>query len=126
MKTIHSIVFFVLVLVVVAFIFLILDKAENKEEKILLQTLSCQSDKIDASIYNLKGTTSLIGALIAFDSVPLSEEQLLDLLSMGVVVDEGSLVIDYMYAKIPTASLCDLVSEDYVVRVFTIPEISSL
>ncbi len=123
MKTIHSVVFFVLVLVVVAFIFLILKENRPDEDKILLQTLDCQSDKIDSSIYNLQGNTSLVGAIITFKKIPLSEDERNLLSELGIVLDEDSLIIDHMIARIPSDSICSLVEMENISRVF-IPETS--
>ena len=123
MKTIHSVVFFVLVLVVVAFIFLILKENRPDEDKILLQTLDCQSDKIDASVYNLQGHTSLVGAIITFNRIPLSEDERKTLTELGIVLDEDSLIIDHMIARIPSESICPLVEIENISIIF-IPETS--
>lgn len=123
MKTSHSFAFFVLILLAVAAVFFFLDKRSAGQQKILLQTLSCQSDKIDASIYNLQGNTSLIGAFVSFKSLPLSDDDKKAISDLGVKLKEDSQVFDYMLAEIPTDKLCDLVGYDVVTRVF-IPKIN--
>ena len=118
MKTSHSAVFFVLMLIAVAFIFAFIFQEKPAEQKVLLQTLDCQSDKIDASVYNLRGDTSLIGAFITFSSIPISDETRKSLTDMGVKLNEGSWIFDYVLAEIPTDNLCELVANDEVIRVF--------
>lgn len=118
MKTSHSIVFFVLMLIAVAFIFAFIFQEKPADQKVLLQTLDCQSDKIDSSIYNLRGDTSLIGAFITFKNIPISDETRKSLTDMGVKLNEGSWIFDYVLAEIPTENLCQVVASDAVIRVF--------
>lgn len=118
MKTSHSIVFFVLMLIAVAFIFAFIFQEKPADQKVLLQTLDCQSDKIDPSIYNLRGDTSLIGAFITFKNIPISDETRKSLIDIGVKLNEGSWIFDYVLAEIPTENLCALVANDTVIRVF--------
>ena len=96
MKTSHSIVFFVLMLIAVAFIFAFIFQEKPADQKVLLQTLDCQSDKIDSSIYNLRGDTILIGAFITFKNIPISDETRKSLTDMGVKLNEGSWIFDYV------------------------------
>lgn len=123
MKTSHSFAFFVLILIAVAAVFFFLDRRGSDQSKVLLQTLSCQSDKIDASVYNLQGNTSLIGAFISFKTLPLPDEDKQSISDLGVRLKEDSQIFDYMLAEIPTDKLCDLVGKDIVARVF-IPKVN--
>ncbi|MDD5749390.1 MAG: hypothetical protein PHO91_01220 [Patescibacteria group bacterium] len=123
MKTSYSIGFFVLILVVIFFIFSFFWSDEPAEQKILLQTLKCQSDKIDPSVYNLRGDTSLIGAFISFKTVPIDESLQERLEQNNIFLKESTWIFDYVMAEIPTDSLCALVGEVAVTRVF-IPDLN--
>ena len=123
MKTSHSIVFFVLMLIAIAFIFFFIFKAQPVEQKVLLQTLDCQSDKIDQSIYNLRGDTSVLGAFITFKSVPISEETRKQVTDLGVIIKDTTWIFDYVMAEIPTDKLCPLVENEEIIRV-SIPTIN--
>ena len=119
MKTSHSISFFVLILVVAAGIFLFVDnKRVESQPNIVKYQVACDSAKIDSKIFALKGNTSLIGAMISFYQIPLSDEQSSELSDMEVKLDEKSWIFDYVVAQIPTKSLCDLAQLDYVKKIF--------
>ncbi len=124
MKTSHSFAFFVLILIAVAAVFFFLDRRGSNQPQVLLQTLSCQSDKIDASVYNLQGNTSLIGAFVSFKALPLSDNDKKFISDLGVKLKEDSQIFDYMLAEIPTDNLCDLVNQDIVTKVF-IPNLNA-
>lgn len=122
MKISHSIVFFVIILVIIAGLFFLNNKKSASQEKILLQTMECQSDKIDQSVYNLQGNTSLIGAFVSFKQVPLSQADQQAIADLGIKLDETSWLMDYVRAEIPTNSLCQLTQLDSVKKVF-IPQL---
>lgn len=121
MKTSHSLVFFVIMLLVVAAVFFLFNQKKDQAPQILLQTMDCQSDKVDSSVYQLAGNTSLIGAYITFSKTSLSDADKAKLYDLGVAVDYNTFIFDYAYAEIPSDSLCGLVAEDLVVKIF-IPE----
>ncbi|MFA5127257.1 MAG: hypothetical protein WC465_04665 [Patescibacteria group bacterium] len=123
MKVGHSAVIYVIIFVVLAgFFFLFYDKGSS-QNKILLQTLSCQSDKIDKSVLDLDGRTSLIGAFISFKQVPISQDTRQHLAKLDIKIDENSWIFDYARAEIPTRSLCGLVKDDNIISVF-IPKLN--
>lgn len=122
MKTSHSIVFFVVILIAIAGVFFFVNSKSASQTKVLLQTMECQSDKIDQSVYNLQGNTSLIGAFIVFKKVPISEADRQIISDLNIKLDEKSWLMDYARAEIPTDSMCGLVNMDNVKKVF-IPNI---
>jgi hypothetical protein len=122
MKTSYAVVFFVLLFLIIGGVFLFLSRQDVAQPKILLQTLRCSSDKIDRSILDLDGRTSLIGAMISFKKVPLADNLKNKLTAWQVELDEKSWIFDYVIAKIPTKNLCSLVQEEQVTNVF-IPQV---
>ena len=122
MKTSHSIAFFVVLLVVVLGAVFLYEQKTADQPKVLLQTLECHSDKIDTSVADLDSDTSLIGAIITFKSVPIDEATRAKLDELKIVLDETSWIFDYVVAKIPTDSLCELTTQEQVTKIF-IPKI---
>jgi len=118
MKISQSASYFLIILVSLAVLSIFLSDRSNRQDKILLQTLACQSDKIDDSILNLNAKTTLIGAFISFKKVPISQTEKEQLYQEGILLDEKSWIFDYVQAQIPTNSLCALVQEPNVSRVF--------
>ena len=117
MKKEYITIFLVIIAIVLGIIFYLTNKpVENKNT--LQYTAGCGSDKIDASVYSLKGNTSLIGAFISFDKVPISENTRVELDRLDVYLDENSWIFDYVLAQIPTESLCDLAEYDFIKGVF--------
>ena len=126
MKSSYSIAFFILIFIAIFLIFSFIWKDKPAEQKILLQTLKCQSDKLDSSIYNLRGDTTLIGAYINFKSFPLDDALRQKLDNWGVTLRENTQIFDidgFIQAEIPTDSLCSLVAEEAITRIF-IPELN--
>ena len=121
MKTSHSIVFFVIILVAVAGVFLFLEHQSKQVPNIVQYQVACATEKIDQSIYELDGNTSLIGAFIRFSEIPLSEESKTKLTDLNIKLDEQTWIFDYVVAQIPTNKLCDLADLDFVSRIF-LPE----
>ena len=117
MKKQHITILLVIIAVVLGIIFYFSTKP-LEDKNILQYTAGCSSDKIDASIYRLKGNTSLIGAFISFDKMPIEDTTKVELDKLGVEIDEESQIFDYLYATIPTEVLCDLAEYDFVKRVF--------
>ena len=117
MKKDHITVFLVIIAIVLGIIFYFTNE-EPVDENILQYTVGCESDKIDASVYALKGNTSLIGAFITFDQVPISDDVRAELTNLGVLLREDSWIFDYVLAQIPTESLCHLADYDFVTGVF--------
>ena len=118
MKTSYSVVFFVLLLLITAGVVLFLSKKDADKPKTLLQTLNCYSEKIDKSVLDLDSHTSLIGAMISFDKLPLDDELKNKLNSWGIELNNGSAIFEYVLAEIPTSNLCSLVEEEQVKSVF--------
>ncbi|MBU1202989.1 hypothetical protein KKH39_03035 [Patescibacteria group bacterium] len=118
MKTSHSIVFFVIILLVGFSIFLFVDHKEKNKPDIVRYKVGCDSDKIEASIYGLSGNTSRIGAMIKTKEQPISQENKDKLSDLGVFLDEASSIFDYVRVEIPTEKLCDLAQLDFVVSIF--------
>jgi len=117
MKKEYISIFLVVIAIVLGIIFYYTNQvSENKN--VLQYTAGCQSDKIDASIYSLRGDTSLIGAFISFKEVPISENTRAALDKLGVKMLEDTWIFDYVLAEIPTDTLCDLAEYDFVTSVF--------
>lgn len=121
MKRNHSIVFFVIIFVVIAAIFLF-EKLSGGQDGPLAKAVGCESTKIDQTVYDLQENTSLIGAFVVFDRVPISEDDKQALADIKVRIDENSWLIDYARAEIPTDSLCALAELENVKKIF-IPNI---
>ncbi len=117
MKKDHIAIFLLVIAIVLGFIFYFTNKKPIKQNT-LQYTAGCASDKIDASVYSLRGDTSLIGAFISFKEVPLTEEVELELSKLGVTIRKDSWIFDYGLAQIPTKSLCQLADYDFVKAVF--------
>ena len=109
-------------LIVVAGIVVFYEKKNVDQPKVLLQTLECHSEKIDGSVADLDSDTSLIGAMISFKTIPISEATKNKLDELEIILDEQSWIFDYVVAKIPTDSLCDLANQEQVTKIF-IPQL---
>lgn len=117
MKKEYIAVFLVVVAIILGIIFYFNGfKSENKN--VLKYTAGCSSEKIDASVYSLRGDTSLIGAFVSFDQVPPSSEVRAKLAELGVSLREDTWIFDYAIAQIPTDSLCVLAEQDFVRGIF--------
>ena len=118
MKISQSASYFLIILISLALIFTFVSNKSKKEDKILLQTLSCQSDKIDQSILSLNAKTTLIGAYINFKKVPITQAEKDQLNKLKVMIDEKSWIFERAQAQIPTASLCDLIQSENIDYIF--------
>jgi hypothetical protein len=117
MKKDYIAIFLIIIAIVLGIIFYFTNE-DPADENILQYTVGCESDKIDASVYSLKGNTSLIGAFITFNEVPISDDVRTELTNLGVLLREDSWIFDYVLAQIPTESLCHLADYDFVTNVF--------
>ncbi|PWB38758.1 MAG: hypothetical protein C3F02_02510 [Parcubacteria group bacterium] len=123
MKISHSLAFSVVILVAVAAVFFWLDHSGNQSQN-LRRVVKCRSAVIDQSVLDLDADTSLIGAFISFDRMPLATDTVDRLAQLGVSLDIGSQIFEIsgnILAQIPTASLCDLSKLPAVQSIF-IPE----
>lgn len=123
MKTSHSLVFFVLILLVGSAIFLWLSYGAGYR-RTLSKVVDCHSEIIDDSILNLDADTTLIGAIVSFKQAPLAQSLKDKLDSLDVKLEENSQIFElspYFIAEIPTASLCELSKLEDVTKIF-IPE----
>jgi len=116
-KNDYIVVSLLAIALVLGLIFYFTNKAPV-EQNTLAYAAGCSSDKIDASIYSLSSNTSLIGAFISFDKVPISDDVKNELASLGVYLRDDSWIFDYALAEIPTGSLCALADYDFVTSVF--------
>ncbi|MBT4210066.1 MAG: hypothetical protein HOE19_04105 [Candidatus Komeilibacteria bacterium] len=117
MKKEYIMIILLVIAVVLGFIFYSTNE-QPVEENILQYTAGCASDKIDASVYSLRGDTSLIGAFISFKEVPISEEVTTELNKLGVSMRKDSWIFDHGLAQIPTDVLCELAEHDFVTSIF--------
>lgn len=118
MKFSHSLAYFIIILAAAGGIFFFINRSTSSNQKILLQTIDCQSDKLDKSVTNLDSKTSLVGAMISFKEVPISDDLRNKIKNLNISLDENSWIFDYVLAKIPTSSLCELVKDDNVKSIF--------
>lgn len=118
MKFGHSFIFLAVVLLVASGFFFFFRQHEAAENRILLQSLDCHSDKIDQSITALDANTKVVGALVAFDSTPISSELRKQIEDMDIKIDDANWILDYGRLEIPTKSLCQLVKLTQVTRIF--------
>lgn len=120
MKISYSLAFFVLILLVVAAVFVWLE-GDNQNSPTLRRLVNCRSEILDDSVLDLSADTTLIGAFITFDQMPLSAETKDSLNKLSVVIDEGSQIFEIssnVLAQIPTASLCALSEMKSVKSIF--------
>jgi hypothetical protein len=113
----HIVVFLVIIALVLGVIFYFNNPSEEQQNT-LEYTAGCSSDKVDVSVYSLKGDTSLIGAFVSFKKIPISPEIEAELIKLGVALEEDSWIFDYALARIPTSSLCVLAEYDFVKSIF--------
>ncbi|MBP9802233.1 hypothetical protein KBC40_01435 [Patescibacteria group bacterium] len=121
MKTSNTIWLFVLIFLMVLGLFLFLNKSASQVPKNLEQTLACyDSPKLDQTILSLPENTVNFKAFISFEALPLSEGQISDLKALGVSLDQSSGVFEYLWAQIPTGSVCQLVERSDIRSIFTL------
>ena len=121
MKAKYSSVFFVLLIVIIAAIFLFINKFQASGPKTLRQTLDCHHQTITDSIMELDGDIALIPAYINFKSLPLDADSLKKMSDLNVLLDARSQLFEispYILAEIPTASLCELARDENVISIF--------
>ncbi len=118
MKIGHSITFLAVVLLVASGFFFFFRHYEASENRVLLQSLDCNSEKIDKSITDLTADTKTVGALVAFDRTPINDELRKKIEDLDIKIDETNWILDYGRLEIPTASLCELVKLPQITRIF--------
>lgn len=126
MKVSYSLAFFVLILLMVAAVFFWLEQSSDNS-RTLRRIISCRSEVLDDSVLGLEADTTLIGAFITFDKVPLATSTKEKLKSLEVSLDEGSQIFEIssnILAKIPTASLCELSKVPGISSIF-IPKLNT-
>lgn len=126
MKVAYSLAFFVLILLLVAGVFFWLEQSSDHTQT-LRRIVQCRSEVLDDSVLGLDADTTLIGAFITFDKIPLSTSTKEKLKSLDVTLDEGSQIFEIssnILAKIPTASLCELSKVPGISSIF-IPELNT-
>ncbi len=118
MKLIYSLVFFVLL---VGVIFFYINNQNANKRPTLRNVVGCFDEVIDDSILDLDEDTTLIGAFVTFETMPLSEQIQQELDNLNIVLDHGSQVFEasaHVLAQIPTASLCNLAQIEGVQSIF--------
>jgi hypothetical protein len=118
MKIGHSITFLAVVLLVASGFFFFFRHYEAAENRILLQSLDCNSEKIDKSITDLASETKTVDALVAFDRTPINDELRKKIEDMDIKIDDTNWILDYGRLEIPTASLCELVKLSQITKIF--------
>lgn len=111
MKISHSLAFLVLVLLLVAGLFFWLENSGLGSKPTLRRVVDCRSQVLDDSVLDLDADTTLVGAFISFEQMPLDQLTKDKLAALAVEIDESSRIFDsspYVLARIPTASLCQL------------------
>jgi hypothetical protein len=118
MKFGHSIIFFLVVMVVAYGFFFFFSRHQASAKRILLQSLDCHSEKIDASITSLDSDTKTIGALVAFQRTPIDEVLRKKIEDLDIKIDDTNWILDYGRLEIPTKSVCQLVQFPEVTKIF--------
>jgi len=118
MKIGHSVTFLAVVLLVAAGFFFFFRHYEAAENRILLQSLECHSEKIDDSITALAANTKTVGALVAFERTPISDDLRQKIEDLGIKIDEANWILDYGRLEIPVESLCELVEWPQITKIF--------
>lgn len=118
MKIGHSITFLAVVMLVASGFFFFFRHYEASESRVLLQSLDCNSPKIDSSITSLESDTKIVGALVAFDRTPINDDLRKQIEDLDIKIDEANWILDYGRLEIPTASLCELVKMPQINRIF--------
>jgi len=118
MKINHSFIFYVLIFLLIAALFFILNKQSASQEKTLRQTLDCYFGPMADSILDLEADTTLVGAFISFKHIPLSTEMREELNNLKITMDERTWIFDYVLAEIPTESLCSLAENKEIKAIF--------
>lgn len=123
MKTSNTIWLFILIFLMVAGLFLFLNKSASQTPKNLEQTIACyESSKLDPIILSLPENTVNIKAFISFEALPLNNEQITELQTLGVSLDQNAGVFEYLWANIPVKSLCSLVERADIKAIFTLKQ----
>ena len=121
MKTINIIWLFVLILLIVIMMFFFFGETAGKQTPANLGALlSCQTDKIDQSVFDLNVDTKTIKAFVEFNQLPLTAEFNNKLAELNVYLDPQTQTFDYMWGTIPTDNLCLLAAEENVKAIFTL------
>ena len=120
MKTIHSIIFLILIFLIISVIFNFLKNKDFFKNQNIGQSIDCYSKKIDNSIINLPAELKSINAFITFNNLPLNDNLKNNLKELNIILDEKSIIFDYIWSKIPVISLCNLVELKEIKSVFTL------
>jgi len=84
----------------------------------LSTTLECEVNKISSSILELDRDIETISAFISFKKLPLEDNIKLTLDNLGINLNNGTWLFDYVKSDIPKDSLCPLVELSNVKSVF--------
>jgi|GEM_PF-4237988 len=118
MKISYSIGLFVLIILAIVGIFFILDKDSLSKKRTLGQTLPCHVDKISDNILALDADTSLMRVMVSLKTLPMTDEIEKKMEDLGVFVYKDKQLFNYVVVDIPTKSLCEVVKEDEITKVF--------
>mgnify|MGYP006863480860 FL=1 len=118
MKTTYSIAFFVLILVAVVGFFLILEKEGLVPDRTLGQTLPCHLDKISDNVLALDADTSLMRVMVSLKTLPMNDQIEARMNELGIYIYKDKQLFNYVVVDVPTESLCDLVQEEQITKVF--------
>lgn len=121
MKTSYSIVFFVLIFIVVGAIFLIMDREGIAPNRTLGQILPCNLDKISDNVLALSADTSLMRVMVSLKDIPMTERVENKMNELNIKIYKDKQLFNYVVVDVPVESLCPLVEDSGVTKVF-IPE----
>lgn len=121
MKTSYSIVFFVLIFIAVGAIFLIMDREGIAPNRTLGQILPCNLDKISDNVLALSADTSLMRVMVSLKDIPMTERVETKMNELDIKIYKDKQLFNYVVVDVPVESLCPLVEDSGVTKVF-IPE----
>ena len=121
MKPLYSLIIFVVIMLIVAGIFFFTQQKQVDQIKTVGNILECHVDKISDNVLALEANTTLMRTMISFEKIPLEQTMEDKLDELGITIHRDTWIFDYVVADIPTDSLCSLVKEENVKKVF-IPE----
>lgn len=119
MKTINSVIFFILIFLIISVFFNYLKHKDFLEPTTLGQSIDCYSDKIDKSILKLSPKLKYINAFISIKEMPISIELENSLKELNIELSKETSIFDYIWSTIPSDNLCKLVELEEVRSVFT-------
>lgn len=124
MKLSYSIGIFAVIILAVAGIFFVLDQQGMNQNRTLGQVLPCTVEKISDNVLALDADTSLMRVMVSLKTLPMTDQIEQRMEDLGISVHKDKQLFNYVVVDIPTESLCPLLAEDEITKVF-MPELDN-